>query len=340
MRLTAILVLLVAFAGAGGLRGACLAVPTGNIRAQDLAQALPSFGAIAPDTFIAFAPFPGAKRVLTSHDLAGIARRFGVAVPGPDPVPSLCVERIVHPLAREEVAAALRSALDNPEAQLEILDFSNKLVPPGRLEFPLAALNGPPVNVQRNDTPAPVLWPGKLVYDAGASMAVWAKVRISIEREVLVAAHNIAPGDILTAGEISTRRMAQFPAKEIPSLDGSAILGRVARRPIPAGQRILPEMLEEPKDVRGGATVHVQVVEGAATITLDGVAQASGLKGDSILVHNPLSGKNFRAIIQGPNQVLVTPGLVAPISRFSAPSPGSTRPGSSRPGSSRPGSSL
>jgi flagellar basal body P-ring formation protein FlgA len=314
MRPATAVLLSILFSASSSAPAACIEVPSNTIRAQDLAPAVPWFQALDPQAIIAFAPFPGTERVISSHDLVLLARRYGLVLSDQDPIAPLCVERIVHPLTLEEVTGALRSALDSQQARLEILDFTNKPVPSGRLVFQFAAINRPPAN----DPQAPVIWTGKLIYDAGASLAVWAKVRISVEREVLVAAHNIAKGELLTAHEISISRMAQFPAKEYPPSDTSAIAGKIARRPIAAGQRILPEMLEQATDVRGGETVHVKVVDGAATIMLDAVAQSSGMKGQSVIVHNPLSGKNFRAVIEGPSQVLVTPGPAAPVSRSSA----------------------
>jgi len=53
--------------------------------------------------------------------------------------------------------------------------------------------------------------------------------------------------------------------------------------------------------------VHVTVVNGAATITLDAIAQSSGTKGESILVHNPSSGRTFRALIEERGRVKVVP---------------------------------
>lgn len=152
-------------------------------------------------------------------------------------------------------------------------------------------------------------------------MAVWAKVRISVEREVWVAGRNIAKGDAITADEISATRVAQFPATEFRPLNASSIVGNIARRPIAAGQRILSDILEESKDVRAGETVHVKLVAGATTITLDALAQSSGIKGQSVLVHNPSSGKTFRAVIDGPSSVIVTPGSASTLSRSSNPDP-------------------
>jgi len=54
-----------------------------------------------------------------------------------------------------------------------------------------------------------------------------------------------------------------------------------------------------------GETVHVQAIDGGASIRFDAIAQSSGQKGEVIMVHNPSSGRNFRALIEGPEQVAV-----------------------------------
>jgi flagella basal body P-ring formation protein FlgA len=298
MRTIAILVIVAAWAHA-----ACIAVPSDKILARDLSAAIPLFQALDPETIIGFSPFPGTERVLSSRELLLAARRYGLAFPAGEPAPSVCVERIVHPLSIEEVRAALLSALDTPGGRLEILEFSNKPFPPGRLVFQLAAVNKPP----GNNPQTPVIWPGKLLYDDQHSLTVWAKVRISVDREVFLAKEIIPKGQAIGAEQIATTRIAQFPSPESPPSAASGIVGKVARRAIPAGQRIAPEALEDPMDVIRGETIHVKVVDGPATITLDAVAQSSGNKGETILVHNPSSGKSFRAVIEERGQVVVVP---------------------------------
>jgi flagella basal body P-ring formation protein FlgA len=324
MKTGAILIILVALV-AGWAHAACVAVPSDQILARDLSPVLPLFGALDPDAIIGYSPFPGTQRVLSPHDLLLTARRYGVAFPPGDPIPTLCVERMVRSLSLEEVRAALLAAVDSrahSDISLEILDFSNKPVPVGRLVFQLATLNRP----SGNNPQTPVIWSGRLIYGDQHSLSVWAKVRISVDREVLLATETIPKGEVIRAGQITSTVLPQFPWPEPPpsSFAGapvSEIVGKVARRMILAGQRIAPEALENPKDVMQGETVHVKVVDGAATITLDAVAQSSGIKGATILVHNPSSGKSFRAVIEDRGRVIVVPA------------PGSTPP-------SAPGSSL
>ena len=301
MRPAALLVLTAALA-----HSACIAVPGDRILARDLAAAVPLFQAVAPDQVIGFAPFPGVTQVLTSRDILLAARRYGLQTPSGEALPSVCVERVLHPLLPDELRAALLAALrcgalPCDVAHLEILEFSNQPFPPGRLFFQLSALNRPPAG----NPESPVIWPGQLVYDAQRSLRVWAKVRIAVNREILVAAETIPKRSVIRAGQVSTARVPMFPLPEPLPLLPPAVIGKWARREIRAGQRIVAEALEDPKDVVRGETVRVTVVDGAATITLDAVAGSSGNKGDSVLIHNPSTGKTFQAQVEDRKRVVV-----------------------------------
>jgi flagella basal body P-ring formation protein FlgA len=286
---------------AGLARAACVAVPSGNILARDLSTAIPMFQALDPDTILGLAPFPGAVRLLSLRDMVLMGRRYGLAIPAGETVPSVCVERAVRHLSNEEVREALLSALAIVNVRLEVLEFSNQPFPSGRLEFQRAGLNKPP----ENNPETSVIWRGKLIYDAQRSLAVWARVRISVDREILLATETIPKGAVIRAEQIATTRIRQFPVLEPARSAPLVIAGKIARRTLAAGQPIGPEALDDPKDVVQGKTVHVEAIDGGASIRFDGIAQSSGLKGEMVMVHNPSSGRNFRALIEGREQVVV-----------------------------------
>ncbi|MGB6941066.1 MAG: flagellar basal body P-ring formation chaperone FlgA [Bryobacteraceae bacterium] len=292
---------------AGLARGACVAVPSSYILARDISAAIPLFQTLDPDTIIGFAPFPGTVRVLSSRDVVLTGRRYGVAFPSGEAAPSVCVERVLRHLSIEEVKAALLSALDIADARLEVLDFSNRPLPPGQLAFQRALLNRPP----GNDPQTPVIWRGKLIYDDQRSLVVWARVRISVERETILATQTIPRGAVIRPDQVAIAHIRQFPpldrSSDLPlTVAGPlAIAGKVARRTLPAGQPIVAEELDILQDVVRGATVHVRAIDGGASIRFDAIAQTSGQKGEFIVVHNPSSGRNFRALIQDRGEVVV-----------------------------------
>lgn len=285
-------------------RAVCVSVPASEIVARDIAGAVPLFEQIAPETPIGFASFPGTQRVLSSRELFLIAANHGLSFPSGAPAPSLCVQRAVRLLSVEEVRPVLLSALGVPDVQMEILEISDQPVPPGRLEFRREELNSP----RNSDPQNPVIWRGQFIYDGQHSLAVWAKVRLAVSRDVVVASEDIPAGSIIRHGQAKTIVSQQFPSLETslnspPALE--QITGKMARRTIAAGERIVASVLEDAKDVIRGETVHVKVVDGAATITLDAVAQSSGIKGENIIVHNPSSGRNFRALVEARGRVIV-----------------------------------
>ncbi|HTC32295.1 MAG TPA: flagellar basal body P-ring formation chaperone FlgA [Bryobacteraceae bacterium] len=297
-----IVIILVAVPGL--VHAACLSVPGAKIVAGDVGGAVSLFARLAPETPIGFAPLPGTQRVLSSHELFLIAAANGLRFPSGELAPTLCVERAVRPLSIAEVRPVLLSALGVPDVAMEILEISDQLVPPGRLEFRREELNRP----AKDDPQNSVIWRGQWVYDGQHSLAVWAKVRMAVNRDVVVAAQDIPAESVIRAEQMRTIVSRQFPLAA-PSLNSAPtidqIAGKMARRGIAAGEKITVSELEAAKDVIRGETVHVRVVDGAATVTLDALAQSSGTKGDSIIVHNPTSGKNFRAVIEERGQATV-----------------------------------
>jgi flagellar basal body P-ring formation protein FlgA len=278
----------------------CVSVSAGQILAVDLAKSIPLFDSLDPNEVLGFAPFPGTKRVFSSREVVFIARSHGLIFDDGVIAPSVCFERLVRRLTADEVKSALLSSIGLPDATVEIVDFSNGLFPSGQLVFQHGVV-GP----QDGNPRTPVLWPGRLVYDHERSLSVWAKVRVAVNREIFVAKEDISQGDVLRVGQVVSNKIVQFPSPDSRSLSLSEITGKVARREIHAGQRIVAEFLEASMDVFRGDLVRVEVVAGAARISLSAVAQSSGNQGDTIIVHNPHSGKNFRAAIEGRGKVLV-----------------------------------
>ncbi len=296
MRIIAILVSLAALA-----QGACVTVSSDQIVAGDLASAVPLLDTLDPATPVGFAPMPGTRRIFTGHQLALLAQRHGLAAGVDSATAGVCVERAVRPISSEEMKSALIAALGVPAAAVDLIEFSRQPLPQGHLEFKLAGLNKPPV-----DAPAsPVLWRGRLIYDGQHSASVWAKVSITVERARFIAIESIPAGALIRSEQIQATNVRQFPFTG-PSFDSAdAIIGKLARRSLSAGQGFSPALLGESKDVNKGDQVRVRVSDGLASLSFEAVAESSGRKGEMILVHNPSSGRNFKAIVEDKGVVSV-----------------------------------
>ncbi len=285
---------------AAALSGACVQVSSDKILVRDVLAAAPSLQGLDPETAVGFTPLPGTQRVIFGRELTLIARRQGLTI---SDAPDVCVERELRSISADEMQSALTAALGIPDAQLELLEFSNQPLPLGRLEFQRSALNQPPRGAQET----PVIWRGKLIYDGRHSAVVWAKVRIALERSVYIASEDVPTGALINDAQIKKINVKEFPSAA-PSLDAPGdIVGKVARRRIPSGQRLVAGMLEEAKDVARGDIIQVRVIDGLATLSFEGIAESSGKKGETILVHNSASGRNFRAVVEQKGKALVRP---------------------------------
>jgi flagella basal body P-ring formation protein FlgA len=289
-------------AAAAPAQGACVPVSSEKILAGDLVDAVPLLRELAPDTLVGYAPLPGTLRVVSGRELTLIALRHGVVL---GDAPDVCITRASRVITQAEMQAALEAALGIRDAKLEIEEFSSQPLPPGRLEFQRSTLSQPPLIAPDS----PVIWRGRLVYDQHHSAAVWAKVRITVDRSIFVAAQDIAAGATIRGDEVKTATVTEFPFSAATLDSPAGIAGKVARRIIRAGQRITPAALEEPKDVVRGDIVQVRVVDGQATLSFDGIAASSGQKGDTILVRNSASGRNFRAVVEEKGKAVVRPSV-------------------------------
>src|ERR1700692_620460 len=278
----------------------CVAVSSDRILARDLREALPFLQKLDPETSLGFSPRPGVRRILSVRDLSLIAQKNGLDLSG-GIISSICVERAVRPIAPEEMRAALLSAIGATDVELEVIGFSNEPLPPGRFEFRPVNLGRPSGENLEN----PVIWRGSLHYDSQSTIPVWAKVKVSVGSALLVAAEDIPAGTGIKATQVKQVRGRQFPFLPLSIQSPEAIIGKIARRNIPAGQKFAPGSLDEPTEISRGDRVRVRVLDGSATLSLDAVAQSSGKKGESMVVHTPSPGKNFRAIVEEKGSVTV-----------------------------------
>jgi flagella basal body P-ring formation protein FlgA len=282
-------------------RAGCIEITTDRIFAGDLADAVPFFRALDPATVVGFAPIPGAERILSSRELALLARQHDLTTSVGTILPSVCVARGAGPISPDDLKDALLASLNMPGVAVEVLEYSRQPVAPGRLEFPLTGLNKPPADAPES----PVIWRGRLVYDAQRSATVWAKVRITVPGPGLVAKDPIPAGTLIRAEQVEEVIFHRFPLSA-PAL-GSAreVVGKIARRNIAAGQAFLASALEQPREVSTGDAVRVKVIDGLALVSFEAIAESSGRIGDTIIVHNPSSGRNFRAVVVEKGRVSV-----------------------------------
>lgn len=264
---------LAGFALGSGLAAAagCVAVAGDPIRASDLAGALPALA--ASSATLGPGPAPGAIRRFSARELArltGVEMETGV-----------CVERKTAPLEAELVTTALRASL--PHAELELLDFARAPMPSGELEFPVSGLS--PTG----------LWRGRLRYAAARTLPVWARVRASERRPVVVAAGSLLPGRPIEEEQVRVEWRQMHPASPPSLARVSEVVGKLPRRLLRAGEPLGSGLLMTGYEVARGDTVTVQSESGAARVEFEARAESSGRAGEAVLVKSPINGRRLRA---------------------------------------------
>lgn len=270
---------------------ACQPVDADRILGKDLAAANPAFASIAPDRVIAATPVPGVDRVLHSDEVARIARANNIAIA--TPAPEVCFARTTEPLTAERLLPVLQKALDLDTAKIEILDFNHFPVPPGTLEFTRAGLA------------ASGIWRGNVSYSQGRSMAIWARVHVTVEQTWVETTALIEPGKLINADQLTLRTGPRFPFGPAPADAIDFVTARKSTRTIRPGEPIFASMLTTPHDVERGETVAVHVIAGQTELSFSAVAESSGRAGESVLIRNPENGRFFQARIESKGKVLI-----------------------------------
>ena len=275
---------------------ACLAVDPASdqITARDLMPGFPELAAIDPATRLAFAPAAGVTRVLRTPELRQLAARFQLPA---SPDHEICIQRPASSLDPAALLAAMRTAL--PGARLEILDYSRQPAPVGTIEFSRESLR--PESVGRGGA----MWNGVVRYAGNRRFSIWARVKVTVTEERIVAIADLRAGQPIEAGQILLQTREEFPAIGRFARKIAEVAGKWPRTAIRAGTEIRTDALVAAKEVVHGDSVRVDVSAGATHLEFQGVAESSGAVGEIISVRNPESNKRFRARVDGRGRVSV-----------------------------------
>lgn len=293
MRLTLIILVLAAAPAI-----ACLPVSGDRILARDIASAVPALSALPGNTILGYAPVPGSVRIFTVLELTSIVRTH--RLPQVPITTEVCftVPLAAH-LDQAGVVAAMRQVLPD-KAALAIVELPTFPVPVGDVVFAIEALEPPqPID------PELQTWRGYVRYGGNRRMAVWARVRITVERSVVVAKRSLLQGESIT-GESVAVESQRGPLRPERIVETAAeAIGMKLLRPVKQGTLLTLAMLERPPLVRRGDPIKVEVVNGGARLMLSAIAETNGRKGEQIQLRNPVTGRTFQARIESAEKAVV-----------------------------------
>ncbi len=284
----------------GATEPACLAIGQDRVTAADLARIDPAFATLPGATQVAYAPAPGVTRWIAPGDFLRLGRALGLTL-----APAgVCLERIVHPLDREKLLAAMRTA--GVGFEIELNAFGPPEAPPGRIEFLPQALPHLPRLSEAGSLPPPVLWRGQLVAAGGRAYPVWARARVTRKRLGVIATRDLEAGRIVSANDVTRVELVDYPGWEAPLEDPMLAIGRRVRRPMAAQAPVMSHLLAVRRDIERGDTVTVDL-PGESQATLTAQAESSGRKGETVLLHNPLTGRRFPSRVTGVGRAAIAP---------------------------------
>jgi flagella basal body P-ring formation protein FlgA len=278
----------------------CVPIRADRIVAADLARAAREFAAAPPESNIGYAPSPGTRRIFHIDELRRLAVRFEIALSLEREV---CFEWPMSSVSQDDAIEAMKEALQLPGASIDIIEMGRRAAPRGKIVFPLLGLS--PAADRHTGL---ALWRGYAQYGNGRRFDLWARVKVSAPTDRVVASTPIPSGRAIESADVRLETIADFPLWNGVARRLDEVVGRIARRSIPAGQAVLRTELSEPLAIKAGDDVEVDVESGRAHLKLVARAENSGRVGDIVSVRNPKSGKNFRARVQAKGRVIVMPG--------------------------------
>ena len=196
-------------------------------------------------------------------------------------------DRIAHELVTgpdRSVAAAYQVADQSlPLGAVEIAPAGTPFVSPTYVGVPVAIRVG-----------------GKIARTVVAGYRVTTYVRTA------VAAHDLAPGAVLSEDDLALARVA---SNGRPVVGIGSLVGRKLNSATSKGAPLYVEQTVPDTVVKPGQAAVLVIRDGNVALTADVIARTGGAIGDTVTVFNPQTQRAIAAVVTGPNRVeLVLPG--------------------------------
>jgi flagella basal body P-ring formation protein FlgA len=142
--------------------------------------------------------------------------------------------------------------------------------------------------------------------DGKVARSLVAGYRVTTYVTATVAAHDLTPGTVLEAGDLTAARV---PSYGRPGTDPATLIGRQLHTSVARGALVYVEQTGLPQLVRAGQPALLIVHDGPVSLSADVVARTGGALGESVSVWDPQTQRALSGVVTGPNVVeLVLPG--------------------------------
>jgi flagella basal body P-ring formation protein FlgA len=164
---------------------------------------------------------------------------------------------------------------------------------------------GSPLKPSTFGTPTNAAWTVAVSCDSPA-WKLYVPVRVSSDRQVLVATRNLRAGETLTADAVMTqqRDTSQLPGGFVAS--SQLAVGKILRQPVAAGAAFSPDALGQAPAIKRGQLVTLLSRAGTIEVRAQGKALADGAAGDHITVENESSKRVVEGLVADDGSVMVS----------------------------------
>lgn len=145
--------------------------------------------------------------------------------------------------------------------------------------------------------------PVAIAVDGRLARTLVAGYRVTGFVETAVAAHDLAPGTVLTDADVT---LARIPAMGRPAVSAEALVGRKLRAATAKNAPLFVEQTAADEVVRAGSPAVLIVHDGPVALAADVVARTSGALGESVTVWNPQTRKALAGTVTGRDRVELT----------------------------------
>ena len=142
--------------------------------------------------------------------------------------------------------------------------------------------------------------PVSIAVDGRVRVTLLVTYRITQYIHTATAAHQIDPGTILSADDLTLERVP-FVGRQ--PVDVASLVGRKVRTAFAKGAPLYVEQTAVVELVKAGSTIVLIVRDGPVALAADVVARNSGGLGDTVAIYNPGTKKALTGVVTGPNRV-------------------------------------